>query len=146
MVAAWWLRKFLTMLLMKYLDSAEYSIDCLGNEDDFLCAILRRKSSQAGQGKVIDMRGNILKATKQLAATYGLNGIFNVQFKEGKNSFWGLEINPRISGGIGIACIAGSKLPYLALYGFDQLLIPEVRANIRVIELSFPMELAWVQF
>ncbi|MEO8407429.1 MAG: ATP-grasp domain-containing protein, partial [Oxalobacteraceae bacterium] len=78
-------------------------------------------------------------------AAYGLNGIFNVQFREGQNGLGLLEINPRMSGGIAMACVAGPNLPYLALRGFDRgfdgVQIPAIRAGIRVAELARATEL-----
>ena len=74
----------------------------------------------AGQGQTIDLRDDILESTRQLTAAYGLNGVFNVQFREGQNGLGLLEINPRMSGGIAMACLAGPNLPYLALRGFDR--------------------------
>ena len=56
-----------------------------------------------------------------------------------------LEINPRMSGGIGMACVAGPALPYLALCGFVDgyagVSVPAVRAGIRVAELAHAIEL-----
>lgn len=41
--------------------------------------------------------------------------MFNVQFKLGRDGLRLLEINTRMSGGIGMACLSGVNLPYLAL-------------------------------
>ena len=137
---------FRTMLLMEYLDGHEYSVDCVGDHGKLVTAVARKKPMQAGQGQLIDMRADILKATAQLAADFGLNGCFNVQFREGAERLRLLEINPRMSGGIGMACVAGPNLPYIALCGFadgfDGVAVPPVRDGIRVAELTFPTELA----
>jgi len=136
---------FRPMLLMEYLDGPEFSVDCLGDNGRLVCAIARKKSLVVGQGQLIDLREDILEATRQLTETYGLNGVFNVQFREGQNGLGLLEINPRMSGGIGMACLAGPNLPYLALVGFDRgfdtLVVPEVRAGLRVGEIAFAMEM-----
>jgi len=136
---------FRTMLLMEYLDGHEYSVDCVGDYGRLICAIPRRKSNIAGHGQVIELRDDILESTKQLTSTYGLNGVFNIQFKIGKNGLSLLEINPRMSGGIAMACLAGPNLPYLALVGFDlgfdNLYIPEIRSGIRVAEHPKALEL-----
>ncbi|MES2932477.1 MAG: ATP-grasp domain-containing protein, partial [Pseudomonadota bacterium] len=137
---------FRTMLLMEYLDGPEYSVDCVGDNGRLVCAIPRKKSMVVGQGQIIDMRDDILESTRQLTATYGLNGVFNVQFREGQNGLGLLEINPRMSGGIAMACLAGPNLPYLALVGFDRgfegLPIPPIRAGMRVAELARATELS----
>ena len=133
------MQSFRPMLLMEYLDGHEYSVDCVGDHGRLVCAIPRKKSNVVGQGQVIDLREDILQSTKQLTATYRLNGVFNVQFREGKNGLGLLEINPRMSGGIAMACLGGPNLPYLALVGFDRgfdgLQIPAIRAGLRVAEL-----------
>lgn len=135
-----------TMLLMEYLDGHEYSVDCVGDNGRLVAAIARKKPMQAGRGQLIDMRQDIVDATAKLAADFGLNGCFNVQFREGGDKLRLLEINPRMSGGIGMACVAGPNLPYIALSGFadgfDQVKVPPVRDGIRVAELTAPTELA----
>lgn len=135
-----------TMLLMQYLDGHEYSVDCVGDNGRLVAAIARKKPMQAGRGQLIDMRQDILDATAKLAADFGLNGCFNVQFRENGEQLHLLEINPRMSGGIGMACVAGPNLPFIALSGFadgfDQVRVPPVRDGIRVAELTSPTELA----
>ena len=137
--------KFRTMLVMEYLDGHEFSVDCVGDNGRLVCAVPRKKSLLVGQGQTIDLRDDILESTRQLTAAYGLNGVFNVQFREGQNGLGLLEINPRMSGGIAMACLAGPNLPYLALAGFDRgfddLSIPAIRSGIRVAELSHATEL-----
>lgn len=136
------MQTFRTLLVMEYLDGAEYSVDCVGDNGRLICAVPRMKSEQ---GQIIVLRDDMLDSTRRLAATYGLNGVFNVQFREGRNGLGLLEINPRMSGGIAMACLAGPNLPYLALAGFDRgfegLVIPQVRAGLRVGETSFAVEL-----
>ncbi|THC44138.1 ATP-grasp domain-containing protein [Massilia sp. Mn16-1_5] len=139
------LETFRSMLLMEYLEGREYSVDCVGDNGRLVTAVVRRKSNQAGAGQRIDQRADILEATAQLCATHGLNGMFNVQFREAAGKPRLLEINPRMSGGIGMACVAGPNLPYIALRGFadgyESLEIPAVRDGIRVAELSRAVEL-----
>ncbi len=139
------LEEFRTMLLMEYLDGREYSVDCVGDQGRVVCAVPRRKSSKPGAGQVIDPQPEILAAVAKLAVDYALNGMFNVQFREHAGRLRLLEINPRMSGGIGMACVAGPVLPYIALAGFDRgfdkVAIPPLRAGIRVAEWSHPVEL-----
>ena len=139
------LGSFRSMLLMEYLDGPEYSVDCVGDHGRLVSAVVRRKLSQPGSGQLIDQRADILDATSRLAARHRLNGVFNVQFREGGGRPRLLEINPRMSGGIGMACVAGPNLPYIALRGFadgfDAVAVPNVRNGIRVAELSHAVEL-----
>ena len=139
------LGRFRTMLLMEFLDGPEYSVDCVGDHGRLACAVVRRKLAGAGSGQLIDMRPDILDASAKLCAAHGLNGVFNVQFREGGGRPRLLEINPRMSGGIGMACLAGPNLPYLALAGFadgfDGLAIAPARDGMRVAELGKAVEL-----
>ncbi|WP_020655673.1 ATP-grasp domain-containing protein [Massilia niastensis] len=139
------LGQFRTMLLMEYLDGPEYSVDCVGDEGRLVSAVVRRKPPQAGSGQLIDMRQDILDATERLTRRHRLNGVFNVQFREGGGRPRLLEINPRMSGGIGMACVAGPNLPWIALRGFadgyGQVQVAPVRNGIRVAELAEAMEL-----
>ncbi len=136
---------FRTMLLMEYLDGHEFSVDCVGDHGRLVTAVARKKPKQAGRGQLIDMRADILAATARLCQDYGLNGCFNVQFREGGEALRLLEINPRMSGGIGMACVAGPNLPWIALSGFadgfDKVVVPPVRDGIRVAELTSATEL-----
>ncbi len=136
---------FRTMLLMEYLDGHEFSVDCVGDNGRLVAAVARKKPRKAGRGQLIDMRQDIVDATTKLTADFGLNGCFNVQYREGGDALRLLEINPRMSGGIGMACVAGPNLPYIALSGFadgyDKVHVAPVRDGIRVAELTSSTEL-----
>lgn len=136
---------FRPLLLMEYLDGHEYSADCVADHGALICAIPRKKPHEAGDGQLIDTREDILACCKKLAFDYQLNGVFNVQFREGRNGLALLEINPRMSGGIGMACAAGPNLPYIALAGFDEgyanVTVPPVQHGKRVAEQAYAVEL-----
>jgi predicted ATP-grasp superfamily ATP-dependent carboligase len=138
------LPEFRTMLVMEYLEGHEYSVDCVGDNGRLVCAVPRKKPLAAGVGQTIDLNPQILKATDALTSAYGLNGVFNVQFRETGGVVRLLEINPRMSGGIGMACMAGPNLPYIALTGFDRgfdkVEIPAIREGMRVAEVSNAVE------
>jgi carbamoylphosphate synthase large subunit len=140
------LPEFRTMLVMEYLEGREYSVDCVGDHGQLMAAVPRKKpQSSAATGQRIDLHADILAACATLAASYGLNGCFNVQFRETGAQPRLLEINPRMSGGISMACAAGPNLPYIALAGFDRgyanVEIAPVRNGARVSEVSIAMEL-----
>lgn len=139
-------RPFGTMLLMEYLEGREYSVDCVGDHGKLVAAVSRRKGTDQGHAQRIDMRAEIIEACAQLCGALDLNGNFNVQFREAGGVPRLLEINPRMSGGIGMACAAGPNLPYIALSGFadgfDNVEVPPVRNGARVTELSVPAVLA----
>ena len=138
------LPQFRTMLVMEYLEGAEYSVDCVAEHGRLLCAVPRKKPLAAGVGQTIDLNPEILAASAALAKSYELNGVFNVQFRETGGVVRLLEINPRMSGGIGMACMAGPNLPYIALAGFDRgydkVEIPAIRHGMRVAEVSSAVE------
>lgn len=141
------LETFRTMLLMEYLDGYEYSVDCVGAKGHLVSAVARKKLPQPGHGQVIEQRADIVESCAKLAADFGLSGMFNVQFREGRGGLRLLEINARASGGIGMACLAGPNLPYLALISFvdgHEGLTPEqlaVHDGMRVGELGIAVEL-----
>lgn len=111
---------FRQMLLMPFLAGHEFSVDCVALEGELLCAVARRKPLSSGEGQTIVVRDDILQACGHLVRQFALNGNVNVQFRESDEGLRILEINPRMSGGIAMACLAGPNLPYLGLVAFDQ--------------------------
>lgn len=130
------MQTFKPLLLMEYLDGHEYSADCVADNGVLVCVVPRKKPLAAGSGQLIELRSELLQACVQLTRAYDLNGVFNVQFRDGRHGLSLLEINPRMSGGIGMACLAGPNLPWLALRGFDRgfdgLAVPPVNYGLRV--------------
>jgi hypothetical protein len=128
---------FKPLLLMEYLGGHEYSVDCLASNGQLRCAIQRRKNFESSGGQVIENRMDIFEACQRLAKDEALNAIFNAQFRvssDGKLKL--LEINPRMSGGIAMSCLAGPNLPYLAvldaLEGVNDDQIPEVKVGTKI--------------
>lgn len=111
---------FRPMLLMPFLGGHEFSVDCVALNGDLVCAVARRKPLAAGEGQTIVVREDIQDACKHLIRQFALNGNVNIQFRAGDQGLRILEINPRMSGGIAMACLAGPNLPYLGLVAFDQ--------------------------
>jgi carbamoylphosphate synthase large subunit len=110
--------QFEALLVMEHLNGHEWSVDCAGRYGELLCAVQRKKSLLAGHGQVIDNHPDIQGMVERLTAHYRLNGLFNVQFKEGRHGVRLLEINPRPSGGFGMACLSGANLAGMALQAF----------------------------
>jgi predicted ATP-grasp superfamily ATP-dependent carboligase len=128
---------FKPLLLMEYLGGQEYSVDCLASNGALRCAIPRRKERDARHGQVIDVRDDILAACAELASRETLNAVFNVQFRTAETGALKLlEVNPRMSGGTAMSCLAGPNLPYLAIRdALGQLSdddIPSLASGIRV--------------
>jgi hypothetical protein len=135
--------QFDTLLVMEHLGGHEWSVDCAGKQGELLCAVQRKKSLLAGHGQTIDNNPAIVGMVKRLTAHYRLNGLFNIQFKEGVNGPRLLEINPRPSGGFGMACLSGANLACIALKGFkgNPFEEPEISYGLRVTEVNTPVAL-----
>ncbi len=100
------------LLVMEYLDGPEYSVDCYARRGELIYAIPRHK---LGLGQSIDADPGIHALARAITERFNFNGLFNVQIKIGGGVPKCLEVNPRLSGGIGIACKSGVNLPYIAL-------------------------------
>lgn len=136
--------EFETLLVMEHLAGHEWSVDCAGQQGQLLCAVQRKKSLSAGHGQVIDNHPEIQAMVSRLTEHYRLNGIFNIQFKDGVNGPRLLEINARPSGGFGMACLAGVNLAAIALRAFcgDSTPLPSIRYGLKVAEVNTPVILA----
>lgn len=136
---------FPTLLVMEYLPGHEFSVDCVADRGALRCAVARRKPLSAGHGQIIDPREDIQAACAAIVRQFSLNGYVNIQFREGEGGLRLLEVNPRMSGGIAMACLAGPNLPYLGLAGFDKgyaaLPIPVVVPGLRIGEVNQAVEL-----
>ncbi|MDD5578284.1 MAG: ATP-grasp domain-containing protein [Methylobacter sp.] len=136
--------QFDTLLVMEYLDGHEWSVDCAGRHGELLCAVQRKKLLLAGRGQIIDNNVEIAGMVARLTQRYKLNGLFNIQFKEGADGVRLLEINPRPSGGVGMACLAGANLARIALQGIageTPLTPPVIHYGRRVTEINTPVVL-----
>ena len=135
--------QFATLLVMEHLGGHEWSVDCAGRHGKLLCAVQRKKPLLAGHGQTIDNNADIHGMVTRLTAHYRLNGLFNIQFKDGVHGPRLLEINPRPSGGFGMACLSGANLAQIALQsikdeGFQP---PVIRYGLKVTEINTPVVL-----
>jgi len=135
--------EFATLLVMEHLGGPEWSVDCAGRHGELLCAVQRKKSPLAGHGQTIDNNAEIQGMVARLTAHYRLNGLFNIQFKEGMHGPRLLEINPRPSGGFGMACLSGANLAQIALQSIrgKSFQPPVIRFGLRVTEVNMPVVL-----
>jgi len=136
---------FATLLVMEHLGGLEWSVDCAGKEGELLSAVQRKKPQSTGLGQTIDNNPDINGMVERLTAHYRLNGLFNIQFKEGIHGPRLLEINPRPSGGFGMACLAGANLAQIALQGFngEKFDPPTIRYGLKVTEIDMPVILQY---
>jgi hypothetical protein len=135
--------QFATLLVMEHLGGPEWSVDCAGRHGELLCAVQRKKSQLAGHGQTIDNNAEINGMVVRLTEHYKLNGLFNIQFKEGVNGPRLLEINPRPSGGFGMACLSGANLAHIALQSIkgETVQRPVIRYGLKVTEINTPVVL-----
>ena len=136
-------QQFNTLLVMEHLGGSEWSVDCAGRYGNLLCAVQRKKSQLAGRGQTIDNNDEIHGMVTRLTGHYRLNGLFNIQFKEGVNGPRLLEINPRPSGGFGMACLSGANLAHIALQSIRGKTFqpPVIRYGLKVTEINTPVVL-----
>jgi len=132
---------FDTLLVMEHLSGHEWSVDCVGRQGELLCAVQRKKPLLAGYGQIIDNNADINGMVTRLTAYYRLNGLFNIQFKEGSQGVRLLEINPRPSGGFGMACLSGVNLAKIALQSIkgDIIQTPVIQYGLKVTEVNTPV-------
>ncbi|MDP2902198.1 MAG: ATP-grasp domain-containing protein [Methylovulum sp.] len=135
--------QFDTLLVMENLAGHEWSVDCAGRHGRVLCAVQRKKSQLVGHGQSIDNNAEITGMVERLTAHYRLNGLFNIQFKEGVHGPRLLEINPRPSGGFGMACLSGANLAQIAWQGIKGEVIkpPAIKYGLKVAEVNMPVVL-----
>ncbi|ASJ72456.1 ATP-grasp domain-containing protein [Granulosicoccus antarcticus] len=108
-------------LLMPYLPGIERSVDFVAHNGQMLHAVCRAK---LGKSQQIEIASPSIEMARVLAARYQLDGLCNLQTREnseGQQTI--LEINPRMSGGMAMACLAGVNLPLASVFaglGWDQ--------------------------
>lgn len=103
------------MMVMEFLHGFEWSADCAAVNGQLLAMVQRKKIDDNTHYQVIDNHPVIFDVVERLAKDYALNGLFNAQFREGKQGVAILEINARPSGGTGKACSIGINLPAIYL-------------------------------
>jgi len=100
-------------LLMPFLPGNERSVDFVARDGQLLCAVVRMKM---GKVQLLETSGPSVEMARVLAKRYCLNGLCNLQTREdGAGREAVLEINPRMSGGMAMACLAGVNLPLLSV-------------------------------
>ncbi|MBW3243738.1 ATP-grasp domain-containing protein [Epibacterium sp. DP7N7-1] len=97
------------MLLMHFLPGVERSVDFLCRDGEIMTGISRLKQKGV---QILETEGYALELAGALARHFGLNGICNMQTRENsEGEQFILEVNPRMSGGMQMSCLAGVNLP-----------------------------------
>lgn len=106
--------RFRPMVLMPWLDGAEWSVDCFRARDGSrFVAVPRRKLSATAQR--LEEAPQLAAWCRAMAERFGLAGVFNCQFKEHRGQAHALEINPRPAGAVGLSRHADVDLIALGL-------------------------------
>lgn len=105
---------FPDLMVLEYLDGYEYSIDCLADADGTLLTAIPRKKGN-GRIREIEYNKDLIEIAEKMAIQYKIPYVFNIQvkYKDGIPKL--LEINPRMSGGLHISCLADINFPYYAI-------------------------------
>ncbi|MBK8754292.1 ATP-grasp domain-containing protein [Candidatus Contendibacter odensensis] len=133
-------------LAMEYLAGDERSIDCLAHQGRLVRAVVRRKPANAhGRWQLIEDDPEGREIARHAIAALSLHGLVNVQTRErlhpdGRREQCFLEVNPRMSGGMDMACQAGLNLPYwllrLLVGTVEEAAIPWPSAGVRVAKIE----------
>lgn len=107
--------QFRDVLVMQYLPGTERSVDCLAQSGELIRCVVRRKPEVSEGGQLLESNPEIEQAVRQLTSHLHLTGLFNVQFKDDGGQPYLLEINPRMSGGLPMACLSGLAFPLWAI-------------------------------
>jgi carbamoylphosphate synthase large subunit len=128
--------KFPSLLVMEYLPGPEYSIDCLAKDGTILALTIRKKPYLVGGAETLVRDLFLASICQKIASEFRLNYLFNIQFREGNQKKYLLELNPRLSGGLYFSCLGGINYPYWALRMLlaqnETLEIPEQSYDIKV--------------
>lgn len=107
--------RFRDVMVMQYLPGRERSIDCLGVAGELVRCVVRRKPTGSEGGQLLEDNPALADLASQLTRHLGLNGVYNIQFRDSDRGPRLLEINPRMSGGLHYACLSGLAFPYWAV-------------------------------
>jgi predicted ATP-grasp superfamily ATP-dependent carboligase len=140
------LEPFPQLVVMEHLPGVEFSVDTLAWRGEVRMSLARCK-----RGSVQTLaRHPVLEGhMRTVAAYFGLSGLFNAQFrtdKEGVLRF--LEVNPRMSGGLGNTEASGVHLLALALElclndGVETLPLPTPRLPVTVLSCRRAIDVPW---
>ena len=91
------------VLLMPYLSGVEISVDCLATETGYIM-VPRYKANGRYAEVIFDER--VLEKCSKVMKALQLKMPLNIQFRMEKEKLYLLEINPRMSGGLQLSCMA----------------------------------------
>jgi len=113
-----YLRKYPDMIIQRYLDGEEFTVDLLSDfEGKVIGGVVRRrietKSGISVKGVTVKDR-QLLEASIKIAQSLKIIGPCNIQFFRTSQGFFSTaEVNPRFSGGLSLSIKAGFNSPLL---------------------------------
>jgi carbamoylphosphate synthase large subunit len=105
--------RFADLMVLEYLNGAEYSTDCLAYNGRLYAAVPRKKGE--GRLRYLEENQELIAIAKKVNDIYKLPYVFNVQVRYMDGVPKLLEVNPRMSGGLSASCLSGINFPYLAV-------------------------------
>lgn len=95
------------LLVMQYLEGNEFSVDCLAKNGNLILAIAREKTEGCRHSQLLREMPELDRPLRILTLRFGLNGVFNIQFREHNGRLMVLDVNARISGGLAFSMLSG---------------------------------------
>jgi len=128
------------LLVMPYLSGEEISVDCLSTPRGNII-IPRFKTNH--RYSEIKFDAAIISAAEKILSLINFTVPINIQFRMDGKKFFLLEINPRMSGGLQLSCLAaGINIPDIAinqLLGVEKIWSPPEKNSCRVANIETPI-------
>lgn len=128
------------LLVMPYLSGREISIDCLTTPRGNIIVPRFKTNNRYSEIKFDD---EIISAAEKILSLTKIDVPINIQFRMDGKNFYLLEINPRMSGGLQLSCLAsGINIPDLAinrLLGVEKLWTVPDKKFCRVANIETPI-------
>lgn len=105
--------QFAPLVVSELIGGPEYSVDCLASGGELVVGVARCKIDRRTQR--IEDRPELVEISRAIAAQYGLDAIFNVQFLYSSDGPKVIDVNPRMSAGVDVVAASGVNLPWLGL-------------------------------
>ena len=128
------------ILMMPYLSGCEVSVDCVATASGPL--ILPRYKTNKRYSEII-FSSELTEVCARIMDTLQLKRPMNIQFKKEDERYYLLEINPRMSGGLQLSCLASEinvpDIAMSALLGIEKSWSYPPYASRKVVHLETPI-------
>lgn len=130
--------RFEDLIMMRYLDGPEISIDSLMTSKGFIGCSREKIGTRSN---LIKTKSEFIEISKRFAEVTGIKHPYNLQMRWHKGKLYLLEVNTRMAGGTHKANLAGMNFSYISicdLLGKD-FELPKPTDNIIVTEIETPL-------